>query len=243
MEAPRASGPGIRLATRGRAGRGRLSPGDRGPGAGRRGARGGAAGAARPTWLRAVPRAACPHSSPRRSSAVRVPPRRRLARRAALGLSAVSASCSPSSRYAASVRERRVTTLVHSSPAGCDRPRSLLDLDGPARGLLVHIVRAALPTAGETPDHHERHRDRRDDVRYLPARLGEPSRALVVSPRIGRCGELPVVAGTLVSQTCSTCSPCCCWPSWCSARTTCSGATRGPWSGEPGPGRCSRPWS
>ena len=36
----------------------------------------------------------------------------------------------------------------------------------------------------------------------LPARLGEPSRALVVARRIGRMREtLPVVAGTLVSQT------------------------------------------
>ena len=36
----------------------------------------------------------------------------------------------------------------------------------------------------------------------LPARLGEPSRALVVARRVGRMREtLPVVAGTLVSQT------------------------------------------
>jgi len=36
----------------------------------------------------------------------------------------------------------------------------------------------------------------------LPARLGEPSRALIVARRIGRVRErLPVVVGTLVSQT------------------------------------------
>ena len=36
----------------------------------------------------------------------------------------------------------------------------------------------------------------------LPARLGEPSRALIVARRVGRMREsLPVVAGTLVSQT------------------------------------------
>ena len=36
----------------------------------------------------------------------------------------------------------------------------------------------------------------------LPARLGEPSRALIVARRLGRMREtLPVVAGTLVSQT------------------------------------------
>src|SRR5205085_10400124 len=36
----------------------------------------------------------------------------------------------------------------------------------------------------------------------LPARLGEPTRALVVARRLGRARErLPVVLGTLVSQT------------------------------------------
>ena len=36
----------------------------------------------------------------------------------------------------------------------------------------------------------------------LPARLGEPSRALIVARRLGRMREtLPVVVGTLVSQT------------------------------------------
>src|SRR5207249_7023365 len=36
----------------------------------------------------------------------------------------------------------------------------------------------------------------------LPARLGEPSRALIMARRLGRVRErLPVVLGTLVSQT------------------------------------------
>src|SRR5205807_2673547 len=36
----------------------------------------------------------------------------------------------------------------------------------------------------------------------LPARLGEPSRALIVARRLGRAREtLPVVLGTMVSQT------------------------------------------
>ena len=36
----------------------------------------------------------------------------------------------------------------------------------------------------------------------LPARLGEPSRALIVARRAGRVRErLPVVLGTLISQT------------------------------------------
>lgn len=65
------------------------------------------------------------------------------------------------------------------------------------------ILRAALPGA----------RVRRRDVgratmigvlmsATLPARLGEPSRALIVARRVGRVRErLPVVVGTLVSQT------------------------------------------
>ena len=36
----------------------------------------------------------------------------------------------------------------------------------------------------------------------LPARLGEPSRALIVARRVGRCATgFPIVLGTLVSQT------------------------------------------
>jgi phosphatidylinositol alpha-mannosyltransferase len=65
------------------------------------------------------------------------------------------------------------------------------------------ILRAALP---ESPVR------RRDAVRgvmigvlmsaTLPARLGEPSRALIVARRLGRVRErLPVVLGTLISQT------------------------------------------
>ena len=48
----------------------------------------------------------------------------------------------------------------------------------------------------------------------LPARLGEPSRALIVARRLGRPRELlPAVLGTLISQTMLNLSR---WP--CSAR-------------------------
>jgi phosphatidylinositol alpha-mannosyltransferase len=72
------------------------------------------------------------------------------------------------------------------------------------RGLAWHqILRAALPAARVK---------RRDAMQgtfigvlmsaTLPARLGEPSRALIVARRLGRVPEtLPVVLGTLVSQT------------------------------------------
>jgi phosphatidylinositol alpha-mannosyltransferase len=65
------------------------------------------------------------------------------------------------------------------------------------------ILRAALPEA------RVRRRDAARGVMIgvmmsatLPARLGEPSRALIVARRLGRVRErLPVVLGTLISQT------------------------------------------
>ena len=79
------------------------------------------------------------------------------------------------------------------------RSGSVADMSTP----IIAILRAALPGV----------RIRRRDVgratmigvlmsATLPARLGEPSRALVVTRRVGRVRErLPVVIGTLVSQT------------------------------------------
>jgi phosphatidylinositol alpha-mannosyltransferase len=65
------------------------------------------------------------------------------------------------------------------------------------------VLRAALPNA------HVRRRDAARGTMIgvlmsatLPARLGEPSRALIVARRLGRVRErLPVVLGTLVAQT------------------------------------------
>src|SRR5438067_13872057 len=73
-----------------------------------------------------------------------------------------------------------------------------------ARAISWHAILAAAPTW--------RRAKRRDAMQgtfigvlmssTLPARLGEPSRALVVARRTGRPREnLPVVLGTLVSQT------------------------------------------
>ncbi len=73
-----------------------------------------------------------------------------------------------------------------------------------ARAIAWHAILAAAPTW--------RRAKRRDAMQgtfigvlmssTLPARLGEPSRALIVSRRLGRAREtLPVVLGTMVSQT------------------------------------------
>ena len=73
-----------------------------------------------------------------------------------------------------------------------------------ARGVAWHAILSAAPTW---------RRARRADALQgtfigvlmsatLPARLGEPSRALIVARRLGRAREtLPVVLGTMVSQT------------------------------------------
>ena len=73
-----------------------------------------------------------------------------------------------------------------------------------ARAIAWHAILAAAPTG--------RRAKRRDAMQgtfigvlmsaTLPARLGEPSRALIVARRLGRAREtLPVVLGTMVSQT------------------------------------------
>ncbi|MEA2315430.1 MAG: phosphatidyl-myo-inositol alpha-mannosyltransferase, partial [Solirubrobacteraceae bacterium] len=73
-----------------------------------------------------------------------------------------------------------------------------------ARAIAWHAILSAAPTW--------RRAKRRDAMQgtfigvlmsaTLPARLGEPSRALIVARRIGRAGEtLPVVLGTMVTQT------------------------------------------
>jgi phosphatidylinositol alpha-mannosyltransferase len=95
-------------------------------------------------------------------------------------------------------------TLLSSSPTWVLVGLGLMCSSMLLRALAWHqILRAALPAARVK---------RRDAMQgtfigvlmsaTLPARLGEPSRALVVARRIGRAREtLPVVLGTLVSQT------------------------------------------
>ncbi len=97
-----------------------------------------------------------------------------------------------------------IETLVQSKPAWVLAALGLFSLSMFLRAISWHqIIRAALPNFAV----------KRRSVfsgtvigvlmsATLPARLGEPARALVVSRRIGRMSEtLPVIVGTLVSQT------------------------------------------
>ncbi|MEA2273430.1 MAG: phosphatidyl-myo-inositol alpha-mannosyltransferase [Solirubrobacteraceae bacterium] len=96
------------------------------------------------------------------------------------------------------------TSLLHSSPVWILTALGLMCTSMVLRALSWHaILRAALPGL----------RVRRTDALQgtfigvlmsatLPARLGEPSRALIVARRLGRARDkLPVVLGTIVSQT------------------------------------------
>lgn len=97
-----------------------------------------------------------------------------------------------------------LTTLVDSSPVWVLAGLALMCLSMVVRGFAWYeILVAALPDAIVR---------RRDALQgtfigvlmsaTLPARLGEPSRAFIVARRVGRPREsLPVVLGTLVSQT------------------------------------------
>ena len=99
---------------------------------------------------------------------------------------------------------RVAASLLASSPA-CSPPAwRLMCAAMFARAIAWHAILAAAPTW--------RKAKRRDAMQgtfigvlmsaTLPARLGEPSRALIVARRLGRAREtLPVVLGTMVSQT------------------------------------------
>jgi phosphatidylinositol alpha-mannosyltransferase len=99
---------------------------------------------------------------------------------------------------------RVLTSLVASSPGLIAAGLGLMCLSMVVRGLAWYAILSAAPTW--------RPARRRDALQgtfigvlmsaTLPARLGEPSRALIVARRLGRPREtLPVVLGTMVSQT------------------------------------------
>jgi phosphatidyl-myo-inositol alpha-mannosyltransferase len=127
-----------------------------------------------------------------------------LARRLALVLSALSGLMLAYLAFQHIDFDRVLSTLVHSSPSWVLLALALFSLSMVLRAVAWdRIVRAALP-------------NRRVKRRVilsgtvigvlmsatLPARLGEPSRAVIVARRIGRMREtLPVLVGTLVSQT------------------------------------------
>lgn len=99
---------------------------------------------------------------------------------------------------------RVLESLVASSPGLVAIGVGLMCASMLARAFSWHAILAAAPTW--------RKARRRDALQgtfigvlmsaTLPARLGEPSRALIVARRVGRAREtLPVVLGTMVSQT------------------------------------------
>ena len=89
-------------------------------------------------------------------------------------------------------------------PGCCSALGADVRLDGPARGLLARdpARRAAARAARASSDALQGTFIGVLMSATLPARLGEPARALIVARRTGRPREnLPVVLGTLVSQT------------------------------------------
>ncbi|HST54595.1 MAG TPA: glycosyltransferase [Solirubrobacteraceae bacterium] len=100
--------------------------------------------------------------------------------------------------------DRVVASLLASSPGLVAAGLGLMCVSMTVRALAWHAILSAAPTW--------RKAKRRDALQgtcigvlmsaTLPARLGEPSRALIVARRLGRAREtLPVVLGTMISQT------------------------------------------
>jgi phosphatidyl-myo-inositol alpha-mannosyltransferase len=100
--------------------------------------------------------------------------------------------------------DRVAASLLASKPGLVAAGLGLMCAAMFARAIAWHAILAAAPTW--------RRAKRRDAMQgtfigvlmssTLPARLGEPSRALIVARRVGRAREtLPVVLGTMVSQT------------------------------------------
>jgi phosphatidylinositol alpha-mannosyltransferase len=129
--------------------------------------------------------------------------RGRLARRALLGGATLATGIGSYLAVQHIGLERIGDTLVRSSPAWVLVALALMCASMLLRAVSWHaILKAALPDA----------RPRMVDAvqgttigvlmsATLPARLGEPSRALVVARRLGRARDrLPVVLGTIVSQ-------------------------------------------
>ncbi len=131
-------------------------------------------------------------------------PVRAFARKAALGLAGVAATAGAILALQRIGLDRIGQSLVTSSPSWVLLALAIMCTSMGVRAIAWHaILRAALPG---------RNVKRRDAFQgttigvlmsaTLPARLGEPARAMIVARRVGRPREtLPVVLGTLVSQT------------------------------------------
>jgi phosphatidyl-myo-inositol alpha-mannosyltransferase len=128
----------------------------------------------------------------------------RIARRAAMGVAGLGVAAGSFLALEHIGLDRIGKSLVTSSPAWVLVGLALMCISMLFRAVSWHaILRAALP------DFRPRFVDAWQGTSVgvlmsatLPARLGEPSRALIVARRLGRPREaLPVVIGTLVSQT------------------------------------------
>ncbi len=130
--------------------------------------------------------------------------RLRTVRRGALVLSTLAAGALAALALERVGVARVAASLVGSKPGLVAAGLALMCAAMFVRALAWHAILAAAPTW--------RPAKRRDAMQgtfigvlmssTLPARLGEPSRALILARRIGRAREtLPVVLGTMVSQT------------------------------------------
>jgi phosphatidyl-myo-inositol alpha-mannosyltransferase len=147
------------------------------------------------------PQAVRPRDAP---LAPRGAPRRRVARRAGLAASTLAVGGLGALALQKVGLARVAASLLASRPGLLLAGLALMCAAMFARALSWHAILVAAPTW--------RRVRRRDAMQgtfigvlmsaTLPARLGEPSRALIMARRLGRAREtLPVVLGTMVSQT------------------------------------------
>jgi phosphatidyl-myo-inositol alpha-mannosyltransferase len=130
--------------------------------------------------------------------------RRKIARRTGLGLASLAGAGLAVLALQRIGMDRIGTSLLKATPFWVLVGLALMCSSMIVRGLSWHaILRAALPGVNVK---------RRDALQgtfigvlmsaTLPARLGEPSRALIVARRLGRARDrLPIVLGSIVSQT------------------------------------------
>ncbi|MBE2318174.1 flippase-like domain-containing protein [Solirubrobacter sp. CPCC 204708] len=157
--------------------------------------------------LGAVPRDGLPRVGAQRLPSLEpVPERRRgaLVRRGAIGLAGLMTVVGAVLAVDHIGPARIGDALVRSSPPWVLFGLALMCLSMLARAVSWHaILKAALP--GARPKLADAVQGTTIGVLMsatLPARLGEPSRALIVARRLGRARDrLPVVLGTIVSQT------------------------------------------
>ena len=162
-------------------------------------------------FLGAIPAGLGPRTPPRRLPTLEPKPadapstRRTVVRRAGFGLAALAAALLAVEALQRIGLNRIGASLLAATPTWVLVSLGLMCLSMAVRGVAWYaILRAALPRDTAL---------RRTDALQgtfigvlmsatLPARLGEPSRALIVARRTGRPRELlPTVIGTIVSQT------------------------------------------